>query len=256
MQRRQRHLGGADQVEVVLGQAVDLLLGVGQEAGPVQRLLADEHRRDHRLEPLRPELLERVAHERQLEQHEVAAQVGEARARQPRRALHVDPRTRELEVVAAGLARLADLLEHRVLVGSVGRGQVGQRREHRVALGARPRSPRRSARGRARRAPRAARAPRASAAPCGRGWRGSARPGAPRARSVIARQRSSSSSTRSSVGDRFGAAPRQRRADRVRLAADQVDVENAGPPTACAWPWRIASPSRGDPWPTSAQSCR
>ena len=38
VQRGQRDLRGADQVQVVLGQAVDLLLGVGQEAGAVQRL--------------------------------------------------------------------------------------------------------------------------------------------------------------------------------------------------------------------------
>ena len=46
MERGERHLGGARQVELVLGQRVDLLLGVGQEAGAVQRLLAHEHRRD------------------------------------------------------------------------------------------------------------------------------------------------------------------------------------------------------------------
>ena len=52
MERGERHLGRARQVEVVLGQRVDLLLGVGEEAGAVERLLAHEHRRDHRLEPL------------------------------------------------------------------------------------------------------------------------------------------------------------------------------------------------------------
>ena len=70
---------------VVGGQVVDLLLGVGQEAGPEQRLLAHEHRRDDRLEAVAAELLQRPAHERELEQDEVAAQVGEARPRQARR---------------------------------------------------------------------------------------------------------------------------------------------------------------------------
>ena len=50
-------------------------------------------------------LRHRPLHERELEHHEVAAQVGEARARQPRAALHVDPLAGELEVVAPGLRR-------------------------------------------------------------------------------------------------------------------------------------------------------
>ena len=74
VQRRERDLGGADEVEVVVGQVVDLLLGVRQQAGPEERLLAHEHRRDHRLEALAGELLHRPPHERELEQHEVAAQ--------------------------------------------------------------------------------------------------------------------------------------------------------------------------------------
>ena len=52
VQRGERDLGRADEVQVVLGQVVDLLLGVGQHARAVQRLLADEHRRDDRLEAL------------------------------------------------------------------------------------------------------------------------------------------------------------------------------------------------------------
>ena len=42
-------LRGADEEEVVLGDLVDLLAVVGEEAGPEQRLLADQDRRDHRL---------------------------------------------------------------------------------------------------------------------------------------------------------------------------------------------------------------
>ena len=130
MQRRERHLGRARQVELVLGQRVDLLLGVGQEAGAVQRLLAHEHRRDDRLEALAAEQLERPAHERELEQHERALQVGEARARHARAGLHVDQAAEQLEVVAAGLARLADLAQHLVLLG---RGRVGRVRARRRA---------------------------------------------------------------------------------------------------------------------------
>ena len=74
-----------DEIEVVVGQAVDLLLGVGQEARAVERALAHEHRRDDRLEAvLARQRLERVAHERELEHHEVALEVGEARAGQTR----------------------------------------------------------------------------------------------------------------------------------------------------------------------------
>ena len=130
--------------------------------------------------PCPRELLQRPAHERELEQHEVAAQVGEARARQPRAALHVDRVAGELEVVAAASpARgLADLAEDGVLVR---RGRVGQVRAaarappaarsstaasslgERLDLGRRPRasarSPRRRPRPRAwpRRSPRSAR---------------------------------------------------------------------------------------------------
>ena len=50
--------------------------------------------------------VEREAHQRQLEEHEVAEQVGEARARDLGPALHVDQRPGELEVVAPGAARL------------------------------------------------------------------------------------------------------------------------------------------------------
>ncbi len=57
VQRGERDLGGAHEVELVLGQAVDLLLGVGQEAGAEQRPLAHEHRRDHRLEAVAAQLL-------------------------------------------------------------------------------------------------------------------------------------------------------------------------------------------------------
>ena len=100
VQRRQRDLARARQVERVVGQPVDLLLGVGQEARAEQRLLAHEHGRDHGLEPVLAEQLERPAHERELEQHEVALEVGEARARHARARLHVDQRAGELQVVA------------------------------------------------------------------------------------------------------------------------------------------------------------
>jgi hypothetical protein len=67
VQRRERDLGRPHQIEVVVGQVVDLLLGVGQEPGAQQRVLAHQHGRDHRLEPVPAELLEGPAHERELE---------------------------------------------------------------------------------------------------------------------------------------------------------------------------------------------
>jgi hypothetical protein len=138
VQRRQGDLGGAGQVEVVGGQVVDLLLGVGQEAGAVERLLADEDGRDHRLEALGREVVHRPRHQRELQPRQVAAQVGEARPRQPRAALHVDALAGQLEVVAhrpARHPRLADLLDDRVL-GRGGRvGQIGQLGQRRRQLG-------------------------------------------------------------------------------------------------------------------------
>jgi len=113
---------------------VDLLLGVGQEAGAVQRLLAHEDGRDHRLEALLAEQVQRPRDERELQARNVAAQVGEARARQARAALHVDAvGSGELEVIPDPLGgpRVADLLDDRVLrrrgrVREV--RQLGQRR--------------------------------------------------------------------------------------------------------------------------------
>ncbi len=135
MQGGQRDLRGADEEQVILGQPVDLLLGVGQHAGPVERRLADQHRRDHRLEALDEELLHRVAHERELEHHERAPQVGKARPRQSGAALHVDHLAGQLEMVAAAGRALADLAEHLVGVRRRGGGQVGQRGQGAIALG-------------------------------------------------------------------------------------------------------------------------
>ena len=125
MQRGERDLGRPDQVEVVVGQAVDLLLGVGQEARAVERLLADEHGRDHGLEAVADELVHRPRDERELEQREVAAQVGEARARQARAALHVDDG-------AAGFTCCTGRLQPTHLAAHRSRGQSHQRRRRRA----------------------------------------------------------------------------------------------------------------------------
>jgi hypothetical protein len=127
VERRQGHLGGADQVQVVVGQAVDLLLGIRQEAGPVEGALAHEHGRHHGLESLAAEPLQRKPNQRELEHHEVPEQVGKPRPRQPRAPFHVDPVAGELEMVLAGGAGFPDLVEHRVLRRGVLGGQIRQR---------------------------------------------------------------------------------------------------------------------------------
>ena len=137
MQAGQRHLGGAGEEELVLGDLVDLVAVAGQEAGPLQRLFADQDRRHHRLVPLGPDQLDREADQGQLQHHQVALEVGEAGAGEAGAGLHVDQAQRgaDLEVVArleVELGALADLAQDdRVLLGHpvrrVGVGQVGQR---------------------------------------------------------------------------------------------------------------------------------
>jgi hypothetical protein len=77
MQRGERHLGRPDQIELVLVGAIDVHGLRRQEPRAVHRLLAHEHRRDHRRESLLREDVHRVANERELEQHDVAEQVDE-----------------------------------------------------------------------------------------------------------------------------------------------------------------------------------
>ena len=140
VQRRERDLGGADEEQLVLRQRVDLLLGVGQEAGPVQRLLAHEHRRDHRLEAMPAQLLQHPAHERELEHHEIAFQIGKARTRQTRGAIHVDPLPRQLQVIARLEVERAGRSPTSRTSSSSGPGaarrigQVGQRRQRRLEI--------------------------------------------------------------------------------------------------------------------------
>jgi hypothetical protein len=111
---------------------VDLLLGVGQEAGPEQRLLAHQHRRHDGLEAPAAEQLERPAHERELEQHERPLQVGEARAGYSRAGLEVDEAAEQLEVILARGARVSDLAQDSVRVGRALLRRVRKHGEHRV----------------------------------------------------------------------------------------------------------------------------
>ena len=146
VQAGQRDLGGADQEEVVLGHLVDLVAVAGQEAGPVQRLFADQDRRHHRLVALAADQLDREADQGQLEHHQVALQVGEARAREPGRR----PPCR------SGPARCRS---------RGGRGARSRTRAARRPRAGRPRPPRSSRRGRRGRAGWAARRRPARAPP-------------------------------------------------------------------------------------------
>ena len=140
MQRGQRHLGGAGQEQLVLGHAVDLLLGVGQHARAEQGLLAHQHRRHHRREPLLLEQLEHPLDERELEPHERPLQVDEARARHARALLEAEVLARAAPRGCARSARLALLAQHLVL-GRRGRvGRVRQRRQQRRRAAPRPRA--------------------------------------------------------------------------------------------------------------------
>ena len=131
MQRGERDLRRADEVEAVPLDRVDVHLVRREEPGAVHRLLADEHGREHGGEALLDETVEREAVERELEERDVADPVHEPRARDARAALEVDPavRGREVDVVLhrkverRGLADAPDL--DRVLLREpVGRGHV------------------------------------------------------------------------------------------------------------------------------------
>src|SRR3954447_76577 len=138
-------LGGAGEEELVLGDFVDLVAVAGQEAGPLQRLFADEDRGDDRLVALAADQLDREADQRQLEQDQVPLQIGEARAGELGRLLHLDQAqlSADLEVVArleVELGPLADLADDdRILLGHpfrrIGVGEVGQRQGQFPQLG-------------------------------------------------------------------------------------------------------------------------
>ena len=94
MERRERHLGRADQVQVVVGRLVDRRAIGREEPGPVHRLLAHQHRRDDRGEARLLQQVDGERHERELQPHHRPEQVDEARARRAGAALQVDDRRR------------------------------------------------------------------------------------------------------------------------------------------------------------------
>ncbi len=137
MQPGQRHFGRARQIQVVVVQRVDVPAVGREEARAVHRLLAHQHRRQRRGVPVRVRAVEREAVERHREQRRVAEHEAEARAREPRGALHLEAADlRVLGALGPGIAEAAKLL--RVLVGrAVGSGGIRRVRDlcdQRVAL--------------------------------------------------------------------------------------------------------------------------
>ncbi len=140
MQARERDLGRPGEVEVVALDVVDVDLVRREEAGAVHRLLADEHGRKDRHEPLRGHALEREAVDRELEQRGGADPVGEARAGEARAALHVDARELEVVLGIGDLGRLANAaqLDGVLLLEAVRRGGIGRVRNAIEELGPPP----------------------------------------------------------------------------------------------------------------------
>jgi hypothetical protein len=145
----ERHLRGADQIEVVRLQPVDLA-GVGtQEAGALHGGRLDQHRGDHRREAVLGRVRQCQLQQAELQQRTHPGQVVEPRARHLRAPLDVD-RAEQLtqrQVVAGGVDRGpgADLAQHhevllaavrRALLHQVRYGQVGHS-ERAVGLGGR-----------------------------------------------------------------------------------------------------------------------
>ena len=113
MERGERNLRRAGEIEAVLGRLVEVALVGREEARAVHRLVTHEHRRQHRRVALLHDPRERPAVERDLEQRHVADAVHEARARDLCAALDVDPAVGggEIEMIArleVEARRLAD----------------------------------------------------------------------------------------------------------------------------------------------------
>ena len=126
----QRHLGGADEVEVVALDPVDLLVVLAEEAGALHRLGLDQRGRDDRGEAGGDGAADRQLGERELEQRARAGEEVEAGAGDLGAALHVDraERLADLDVVAHREVvggHLADGAHRHRVVLTAGRHLVG-----------------------------------------------------------------------------------------------------------------------------------
>src|SRR5262245_14016027 len=132
VQGGERDLGGADQEELVPRHLVDHLALTRENAGPEEGTLADQNRRNRRFEALFTDQLGGEADQDELDHHQVAEQIGEARARRLGRRLHVDPAVAlaEIEVVErleAELRALPDLAQGDVVLLGFAIGRLGLR---------------------------------------------------------------------------------------------------------------------------------
>lgn len=146
MVRGERHLAGADQVPVVLGEVVDVLGRLAEEAGAVHGRRADQGRGDHRDEAGRGGLGDRHVDQGELQQRADTGQVVGPGAGHLGTALGVDrpEDLAQLDVVAGlealgrEVARGADLLQRDEVLLAADRGgrvdEVGQRAEQPVGL--------------------------------------------------------------------------------------------------------------------------
>ena len=125
----QRHLGGADQVLVIALEVVDLIGVLAQKAGARHDLRADQHRRDHQLEPSLAGLLRRQHHHAQLQEGAVAGEVVEAGAADLGATLDIDKPQRFTQVqvvlrLEVELSLLAVVLQLDEVVLAAGRGTL------------------------------------------------------------------------------------------------------------------------------------
>ena len=140
MVARQRHLGGADQVEVVGLEPVDLVGVRAEKAGAAHDLGPHQHRRDHQREAVVDRHPRRELQQPQLQQRAPAGQEVEPRAGDLGAALHVDQpqRLAEFEMVPGVVdsGGFADGVQHDEVVlaagghtvdDDVGDGHVGGR---------------------------------------------------------------------------------------------------------------------------------
>ncbi len=113
---RQRDLGGADQVQVVLVEVVDVLGRLAEEAGAAHGLRADQRRGEHRGEAGRGGLGDRGVHQGQLQQGADTGEEVEAGAGDLGAALDVDgaEELAELQVVLGREALGAEVADRAV----------------------------------------------------------------------------------------------------------------------------------------------
>ena len=134
----------ARQEEVVLLQRVDVRPLGREEARADHRLLAHEHRRQHRHEARLGDVVDREAVEREREQRGVADEVAEPRAGEPRGALELEAADLRASFTSSSVVGSPDTaeLDGVVLGVAVGRrvvGGFGTSSERGVALGLAPR---------------------------------------------------------------------------------------------------------------------